>query len=182
MAVGGLGVPRGLVVAEHLQRGRLLRDVDQHQVIHVVADQERVVGVGVVVVAVERHVDALHDVAVAVRQPHKRDHGVLIDLHIGRHGLSAAGRDRAVVAGAAIVEEKVSVLRPKLVADRVRLILPKHGLTSREAKSSSQMRCVTRFHGPSWQNEPMVLSSGQNWKWPTQWVSFSASNQPPPSR
>ncbi len=75
-----------------------------------------------------------------------------VDVHVGGDGLGAVGGDGAVVTGAAVVEEDVAVLGPELVADRSPAqSWRKQGLASREARSSSQMRWVTRFQGPSWQ-------------------------------
>ncbi len=61
--------------------------------------------------------------------------------HVGGDGLRAVGGDGAVVAGAAVVEEDVAILRPELVADRVLLGLAEAGLTPR-ARRNRAARCA----------------------------------------
>lgn len=125
MTVRALRVPRGFVIAQHLQFRILSSDVNQHQVVHIVADEHRVVGIRVIVIAIERHINSLDDSAESVGQSDERNHRVLIDLDIRRDGLRVIRRNRAIVPRSAIIEKEITVLRPKLVTNRILFILAK---------------------------------------------------------
>ena len=82
-----LRVPRCFVIAQHTQFRFLACNVNQHQIVHVIADEHGIVGVGVIVIAIERHINSFDDVAKAVGQADERNHRVLIDLDVRRDGL-----------------------------------------------------------------------------------------------
>jgi len=75
---------------QHLEPGLVTRDVNEHQVVHVVADQDGVVGVGVVVIAVVGHVNPPDHVPAPVGQTDEGDHGFLFDGDIFGYRLGAA--------------------------------------------------------------------------------------------
>ena len=78
-------------------------------------------------VAVVGQIDFANELAIAIHQPDKRDHRVLVDGDLFDDRLRPIRGDRAVVTGTAIVEEDVAVLRPEFVPDGILLLLPEAG-------------------------------------------------------
>ena len=111
------------MVTQNAELGFFAGDIDQYQVIHVITDEDSVVGIGVIVVGVERHVYTLDNIALTVSQANKRRHDVLIHLHVLSDSLRAVRCNRSVMAGTSVVKEDKTILRPELVADGIELIL-----------------------------------------------------------
>lgn len=120
-----LRMPRRFVIAQHLKFRFFPRNIDQYQVVHIIADENRVVRVGMIVIAIKWHIDSFDDVAPAVCQSDEWNHRVLIDLDIRRDGLRAIRRDRAVMPRSTIVEKEITVARPEFVPNRVLFSLAK---------------------------------------------------------
>ena len=108
------------MVAERFQGGFISRNINQHQIINIIPNQNGIIGFGMVVVAVEGHVDAFDHFAVLIRQADK-GHEImeLFDSHIRGDSLGAIGGDRAIMTGAAVVEEDISIPSPEFVTDRI---------------------------------------------------------------
>jgi hypothetical protein len=115
------------VVTQGLELRLVTGDIDQHDFVHIVADQDGVVRVGVIVVAVVRHIDTPDQVPVPVDQPDEGRHPALLDRNVRGDGLRAVGRDGAVVPGATVVEKDVAILGPEFVPDGIPFLLPKAG-------------------------------------------------------
>lgn len=120
VTVRTLGVPGSFMVAEHFQRGFFTRNIDQDQVVDIIANQDCVFRVRMVVIAVIGHIDTLDHFSVFISQTNEWNKVTLFfNSHLSSDSLSTVRCDRAIVTRTAVVKKDQSILSSEFMANGV---------------------------------------------------------------